>query len=196
MKVLVVGSGAREHAIIWRLSKDNNVDEIICLGENAGVSEIAKTIVVDIEDISKETKENISSLVERMQAFGYTVETLQFMLLPIVKELRDPLGSMGNDAALACLSDKPRMIYDYFKQLFAQVTNPAIDSIREEVIMSLECLIGPEGNLLSTKSSNLHRLRLRSPILSNQELMGKKELSLIHIRRCPRSYACRSRRSP
>jgi len=132
--------------------------------------------VVDIEDISKETKENISSLVERMQAFGYTVETLQFMLLPIVKELRDPLGSMGNDAALACLSDKPRMIYDYFKQLFAQVTNPAIDSIREEVIMSLECLIGPEGNLLSTKSSNLHRLRLRSPILSNQELMGIKEL--------------------
>ena len=132
--------------------------------------------VVDIEDISKETKENISSLVERMQAFGYTVETLQFMLLPIVKELRDPLGSMGNDAALACLSDKPRMIYDYFKQLFAQVTNPAIDSIREEVIMSLECLIGPEGNLLSTKSSNLHRLRLRSPILSNQELMGIKVL--------------------
>tara|TARA_B100000427_G_scaffold100925_1_gene83146 strand:- start:5342 stop:9112 length:3771 start_codon:yes stop_codon:yes gene_type:complete len=132
--------------------------------------------VVDIEDISRETKENISSLVERMQAFGYTVETLQFMLLPIVKELRDPLGSMGNDAALACLSDKPRMIYDYFKQLFAQVTNPAIDSIREEVIMSLECLIGPEGNLLSTKSSNLHRLRLRSPILSNQELMGIKEL--------------------
>ena len=132
--------------------------------------------VVDIEDISRETKENISSLVERMQAFGYTVETLQFMLLPLVKELRDPLGSMGNDAALACLSDKPRMIYDYFKQLFAQVTNPAIDSIREEVIMSLECLIGPEGNLLSTKSSNLHRLRLRSPILSNQELMGIKEL--------------------
>ncbi len=132
--------------------------------------------VVDIEDISRETKENISSLVERMQAFGYTVETLQFMLLPIVKELRDPLGSMGNDAALACLSDKPRMIYDYFKQLFAQVTNPAIDSIREEVIMSLECLIGPEGNLLSTKSSNLHRLRLRSPILSNQELMGIKVL--------------------
>ena len=132
--------------------------------------------VVDIEDISKETKENISSLVERMQAFGYTIETLQFMLLPIVKELRDPLGSMGNDAALACLSDKPRMIYDYFKQLFAQVTNPAIDSIREEVIMSLECLIGPEGNLLSTKSSNLHRLRLKSPILSNQELMGIKEL--------------------
>ncbi len=76
------------------------------------------------------------SLLPRMQAFGYTTETMQFMLLPLVRELRDPVGSMGNDQALACLSDKPRMLYDYFKQLFAQVTNPAIDSIREEVVMT------------------------------------------------------------
>ena len=71
------------------------------------------------------------SLLARSQAFGYTVETLQFMLLPMVRELRDPLGSMGNDAALAVMSDKPRMLYDYFNQLFAHVTNPAVDSIRE-----------------------------------------------------------------
>ena len=90
------------------------------------------------------------TLLDRMRCFGFTTETMQFMLLPIVQELRDPVGSMGNDSALACLSDKPRMIYDYFKQLFAQVTNPAIDSIREEIIMSLECYIGPEGNLLDT----------------------------------------------
>ncbi|MCB1645386.1 MAG: hypothetical protein KDI36_08030 [Pseudomonadales bacterium] len=89
---------------------------------------------------------NPDTLLPRMQAFGYTVETMQFMLLPMVTEARDPLGSMGNDSALACLSDKSRMIYDYFKQLFAQVTNPAIDSIREEVVMSIECFIGPEGN--------------------------------------------------
>jgi glutamate synthase (NADPH/NADH) large chain len=88
------------------------------------------------------------TLLERMQAFGYTTETMQFMLLPLVSELRDPVGSMGNDSALAVLSDKPRMLYDYFKQLFAQVTNPPIDSIREEIIMSLECYIGPEANLL------------------------------------------------
>ncbi|MEZ6118730.1 MAG: glutamate synthase central domain-containing protein [Pirellulaceae bacterium] len=88
------------------------------------------------------------TLLPRMQAFGYTVETGQFMLLPMIREKRDPIGSMGNDAALACLSDQPRLIYDYFKQLFAQVTNPAIDSIREEVVMSLECYIGPEGNML------------------------------------------------
>ena len=85
------------------------------------------------------------TLLQRMQAFGYTTETMQFMLLPLVSELRDPVGSMGNDSSLACLSDQPRMLYDYFKQLFAQVTNPAIDSIREEVIMSLECYIGPEA---------------------------------------------------
>ena len=90
------------------------------------------------------------TLLARMQAFGYTIETMHFMLQPMVKELRDPVGSMGNDSTLACLSDHPRMLYDYFRQLFAQVTNPPIDSIREEVIMSLECYVGPEGNLLET----------------------------------------------
>ncbi|MDT8428711.1 MAG: glutamate synthase large subunit [Pseudomonadales bacterium] len=110
------------------------------------------------------------NVLARMQAFGYTTETMQFMLLPLVTEARDPLGSMGNDSALACLSDKPRMIYDYFKQLFAQITNPAIDSIREEVVMSLECFIGPEGNLLDTTETQAHRLSLKHPILSNREL--------------------------
>ncbi|MCZ6674826.1 MAG: glutamate synthase-related protein, partial [Verrucomicrobia bacterium] len=116
------------------------------------------------------------TLLERMQAFGYTVETMQFMLLPLVIESRDPLGSMGNDSALACLSDKPRMIYDYFKQLFAQVTNPAIDSIREEVVMSLECFIGPEGNLLETSEAHAHRLQISHPILSNAELSTLKHM--------------------
>ncbi|HBX36059.1 MAG TPA: glutamate synthase large subunit, partial [Pseudohongiella sp.] len=110
------------------------------------------------------------NVLPRMQAFGYTTETMQFMLLPMITEARDPLGSMGNDSALACLSDKPRMIYDYFKQLFAQVTNPAIDSIREEVVMSLECFIGPEGNLLETTEQHAHRLSLKHPILSNKQL--------------------------
>ena len=88
------------------------------------------------------------------------METMQIMLQPLVKELRDPLGSMGNDAALAVMSEKPRMLYDYFKQRFAQVTNPAIDSIREEVIMALECYIGPERNLLETTEEHAHRLRV------------------------------------
>src|SRR5690606_29358981 len=117
-----------------------------------------------------------SDLVPRLQAFGYTTETMQFMLQPLVKELRDPVGSMGNDSALACLSDVARMPYDYFKQLFAQVTNPPIDSIREEIIMSLECYIGPEGNLLETSPSQAHRLRLRHPILTNEEMQSLKAL--------------------
>ena len=116
------------------------------------------------------------TLVPRMRAFGYTIETLKFMLLPLIRELRDPVGSMGNDSALACLSDQPRMLYDYFKQLFAQVTNPAIDSIREEVVMSLECAIGPERNLLETSEEHCHRLRVPHPILSNEQLAGMKEM--------------------
>ncbi len=116
------------------------------------------------------------TLLARMQAFGYTIETMQFMLLPLIAEKRDPVGSMGNDSALACLSDQPRMIYDYFKQLFAQVTNPAIDSIREEVIMSLECYIGPESNLLTTTEQHGHRLLVPHPILSNEELATLKHL--------------------
>jgi glutamate synthase (NADPH/NADH) large chain len=117
------------------------------------------------------------TLLPRMQAFGYTVETMQFMLLPMVAEARDPLGSMGNDSALACLSDKSRMIYDYFKQLFAQITNPPIDSIREEVVMSLTCFIGPEANLLQTTPQHVHRLELHHPVISNDELTNIKNLN-------------------
>ena len=136
-----------------------------------------KKQIVNLRDLtSSKTDLPQEDLIPKMQAFGYTTETLEFMLLPLVTELRDPLGSMGNDAALACLSDKPRMIYDYFKQLFAQITNPPIDSIREEVIMSLKCLIGPEGNLLENKEKNVHRLNLEHPILSNEELSKIKEI--------------------
>jgi glutamate synthase (NADPH/NADH) large chain len=134
---------------------------------------------IDLEELEPTTPVPTTepeSLLHRMQAFGYTVETLQFMLLPMIREKRDPIGSMGNDSALACLSDKPRLVYDYFKQLFAQVTNPAIDSIREEIIMSLECYIGPEGNLLQTTERHAHRLRVPHPILNNYELAALKDL--------------------
>src|SRR5580698_2143354 len=115
-------------------------------------------------------------LLTRMQAFGYTTETMGFMLIPLLHEKKDPIGSMGNDAALECLSDQPRMLYDYFKQLFAQVTNPAIDSIREDIIMSLECYIGPEGNLLETTEGQCHRLAIEHPILTNAELASIRHL--------------------
>jgi glutamate synthase (NADPH/NADH) large chain len=118
------------------------------------------------------------TLLPRMQAFGYTLETMQFMLLPMINAQQDPIGSMGNDSALACLSDQPRLIYDYFKQLFAQVTNPAIDSIREDVIMSLECYVGPEQNLLDATPSHCHRLMIPQPILTNEELAAISHMTM------------------
>ena len=135
----------------------------------------------DLVDAWKETNGHTprisgQELLQQMQAFGYTTETMQFMLLPLLNAKKDPIYSMGDDASLACLSDQPRLLYDYFKQIFAQVTNPAIDSIREEVIMSLECYIGPEGNLLETTEEQCHRLRVPHPILTDEEMMAIKSL--------------------
>ncbi|UCF48061.1 MAG: glutamate synthase large subunit [Myxococcales bacterium] len=120
---------------------------------------------------------NPDTLLPRMQSFGYTTETMQFMLRPMIEQKRDPVGSMGNDSALAVLSDQPRLAYDYFKQLFAQVTNPPIDSIREEVIMAVECYIGPEQDLLNTTPQHAHRLRVPHPILTNEEVTALKTIS-------------------
>ena len=139
---------------------------------------------VDLEDLVTKfkdengQKEQIAKedLLNQMQAFGFTTETMQFMLIPLLNQRKDPIYSMGDDSSLACLSDKPRLLYDYFKQLFAQVTNPAIDSIREEVIMSLECYIGPEGNLLDTTEKQAHRLRVPHPILTDTETAAIKSL--------------------
>ncbi len=128
---------------------------------------------------------DLDYLQPRMRAFGYTVETMQFMLEPMVRELRDPLGSMGNDAALAALSEQPRLLYDYFKQLFAQVTNPAIDSIREEAIMAMDTYIGTEGNLLATEAASAHRLHMPHPILANGELAALKHIN-------ERGWRCRT----
>ncbi len=116
------------------------------------------------------------TLVARMRAFGYSTETLQFQLVPMIREKRDPLGSMGNDAALAVLSEKPRLLYDYFKQLFAQVTNPPIDSIREEVVMSLHGYMGPEGNLLDVTEKHGNRILVPHPIITNEELAALRDM--------------------
>ena len=116
------------------------------------------------------------TLLPRLQAFGYTVEHLNMILQPMAVGSKEPLGSMGNDTPLACLSDQPRLLYDYFKQLFAQVTNPPIDSTREEIIMSLECYIGPEGNLLVTTEQQCHRLHVPHPILTNEQLAALKHV--------------------
>ncbi|MDD1608652.1 MAG: glutamate synthase subunit alpha, partial [Methylococcaceae bacterium] len=111
------------------------------------------------------------TLLCRQQAFGYTREDIEFILKPMAQTGQEAISSMGIDAALAVLSDRSRMLYDYFKQGFAQVTNPAIDPIREELVMSLVSFIGPRPNLLGLDEGGTHkRLEVEQPILSNQDL--------------------------
>lgn len=117
-----------------------------------------------------------NELLEKLRLFGITIEHLQLILKPMAEMGKEPLGSMGNDTPLACLSDRPRLMYEYFKQLFAQVTNPPIDSIREDIIMSLATYIGPEQNLLDISPDNAHRLFLPTPFITNSELASIKSL--------------------
>ncbi|KAJ4417315.1 glutamate synthase [NADH] [Gnomoniopsis sp. IMI 355080] len=113
-------------------------------------------------------------------AFGYTFEQVSLLLAPMASDEKEALGSMGNDAPLACLSPAPRLLYEYFRQLFAQVTNPPIDPIRESIVMSLDCYVGPQGNLLEMDASQCGRLLLPSPVLSIPELKALKNVSKIH----------------
>ena len=109
------------------------------------------------------------TLLQRQIAFGYTNEDERIVIAPMAKDGIEAIGSMGNDSALAVLSNKPRMLYDYFKQLFAQVTNPPIDCIREEIITSAETRLGSEGNLLNPQPTACRRVELKWPILANEE---------------------------
>ncbi|MBK8814251.1 MAG: glutamate synthase large subunit [Methylococcaceae bacterium] len=111
------------------------------------------------------------TLLDRQQAFGYTQEDIEFLMKPMALTGQEAISSMGIDAALAVLSQRPRLLYDYFKQGFAQVTNPAIDPIREELVMSLVSFIGPRPNLLGLDEGGTHmRLEVEQPILTNQDL--------------------------
>ncbi|MBI3695513.1 MAG: glutamate synthase subunit alpha, partial [Acidobacteria bacterium] len=113
---------------------------------------------------------NHDTILQRQRAFGFTDEDLRIILGPMAVHGEEPVGSMGNDAALACLSDKPQLLFNYFKQLFAQVTNPPIDAIREELVMSLVSYIGKEGNIFDETPKNCHTLKLPHPILTNRDL--------------------------
>ncbi|GBD23121.1 Ferredoxin-dependent glutamate synthase 1 [bacterium HR29] len=116
------------------------------------------------------------SLLRQQLAFGYTVEDLKYHLGPMARDGEEAVGSMGNDAPLAVLSDRPQPLYNYFKQLFAQVTNPPLDAIREELVTSVETLIGPEGNLLEPAPEHCHVIWAHLPFLTNEELAKLKNL--------------------
>jgi len=118
------------------------------------------------------------TLLQRQIAFGYTFEDERLILTPMANSGVEAVGSMGNDTPLAVLSNKPRLLYDYFKQLFAQVTNPPIDCIREEIITSAETRLGSEGNLLNPQPGDCRRLEVKWPILTNEEFAKVRRMDL------------------
>ncbi len=119
---------------------------------------------------------NLETLEERQRAFGYTSEELKILVGPMAATGAEPVGSMGNDAPLAVLSNKPQLLFHYFKQLFAQVTNPPLDAIREELVTSVDTSIGPEQDLFAETPEHCRQLRIARPVLSNGELARIREL--------------------
>lgn len=137
-------------------------------------------LVIGSTDVerSDETMEKmgIYGLLAPLKAFGYTVEALEMLLLPMARDGSEALGSMGNDAPLAVMSSRPKLGFEYYKQMFAQVTNPPIDPIREAIVTSTECMIGPEGDLTEITERQCQRLSLKGPLLSIEEMQAIKNM--------------------
>ncbi|MFD5058530.1 glutamate synthase large subunit [Streptomyces sp. NPDC058394] len=133
---------------------------------------------IELEDLPE--REHIvhthASVTRRQQTFGYTEEELRVILAPMARTAGEPLGSMGTDSPIAALSERPRLLFDYFTQLFAQVTNPPLDAIREELVTSLRSTLGPQGNLLEPTAASCRSVTLPFPVIDNDELA-----KLIHI---------------
>jgi glutamate synthase domain-containing protein 2/glutamate synthase domain-containing protein 1/glutamate synthase domain-containing protein 3 len=134
--------------------------------------------LVDIEDLPNAAAERPDhhTVLRRQQAFGYTQEDLRVLMTPMAQNGEEALGSMGTDTALAVLSNRPRLLYDYFKQLFAQVTNPPLDAIREELVTSMGGTIGPEGNLLDTTPEACRQIKVEFPVLHNDQVAKLRHL--------------------
>ncbi|NCF68192.1 MAG: glutamate synthase large subunit [Chloroflexi bacterium] len=141
--------------------------------------------MVKLEDLpvseSGPTYEHLTT-IQRQQAFGYTYEDLRLILGPMAQNGVEPLGSMGDDTPLAVLSNKPQSLYSYFRQLFAQVTNPPIDAIREEIVTGTEILLGSESNLLDTTPIDANQIKVPVPILSNEDIARLRHINLAGFR--------------
>ncbi|XP_038708961.1 glutamate synthase 1 [NADH], chloroplastic-like isoform X2 [Tripterygium wilfordii] len=137
---------------------------------------IAGVLKATSDDDNMETV-GIHGLLAPLKAFGYTIEALEMLLLPMAKDGTEALGSMGNDTPLAVMSNREKLSFEYFKQMFAQVTNPPIDPIREKIVTSMDCMIGPEGDLTETTEEQCHRLSLKSPLLSIDEMEAIKNMN-------------------
>jgi glutamate synthase (ferredoxin) len=134
--------------------------------------------LIDIDDLPRARAEQPEheTVFNRQQAFGYTQEDLRFLIAPMAMTGEEPIGSMGTDSALAVLSNRPRLLYDYFKQLFAQVTNPPLDAIREELVTDMGSTIGPERNLLKPEPESCRQIKIKHPIIHNEHVAKLRHL--------------------
>ncbi len=129
-------------------------------------------------DIERESAEGHNTLLQRQKAFGYTYEELRKIIVPMVVDGAEPIGAMGIDTPLAVLSEKPQLLYNYFKQLFAQVTNPPIDALREEIITATETFIGTEGDLINPIPESCNQIKLKYPVINNEDLARIKNINI------------------
>jgi glutamate synthase (NADPH/NADH) large chain len=134
--------------------------------------------LIDIDDLpaARAERPEHATVFSRQQAFGYTQEDLRLLISPMALTGEEPIGSMGTDSALAVLSEKPRLLYEYFKQLFAQVTNPPLDAIREELVTSMGSTIGPERNLLLAEPESCRQIHITYPIIHNEHVAKLRHL--------------------
>ena len=134
--------------------------------------------LIDINDLPVARAElpEHETVFNRQQAFGYTQEDLRFLIAPMAASGEEPVGSMGTDTSLAVLSDRPRLLYEYFKQLFAQVTNPPLDAIREELVTDMGSTIGPERNLLKAEPESCRQIKIKYPIIHNEHVAKLRHL--------------------
>jgi len=153
-----------------RITSDEEIKTTIAGKQNYGAW--LKEHMLELKNLPhlKEKKQAKQDVLTLLKAFGFTREDLKVIIKPMVENAQEPISSMGNDTPLAVLSKSPQLLYNYFKQLFAQVTNPAIDPIREEIVMSLDSFVGAEYNLLEETPRHCHKLRVEHPVLTDGEL--------------------------
>lgn len=167
-----------------RIIEDNEIKEKIANEHTYGKWLEENLITInDLDEKDIEKKENLP-LLTKQKAFGYTLEDVDIFIKEVIEKGEDPISAMGNDAPLAVFSEKNQLLYNYFKQLFAQVTNPPIDAIREQIVTSTISYLGEEGNLLLPDSKNCKRIKLDTPILTNNQFAKIKNISRDRFKSC------------
>ncbi len=154
-----------------RIIRDQEIKEKVARQAPYGKWLRNNLISIDQLKLPRKSIKKKKNLLPLLASFGYSREDLKEILLPMAQDAKEPIGSMGNDTPLALFSEKPQLLFNYFKQLFAQVTNPAIDPVREEIVMSLDSYVGSQQNFLTQTPNHCHKLYIRRPILLDSDLL-------------------------